>query len=204
MKKLLLLLCSAALFSNGMTEAMAAAPSAPVWNPDDTAPMTNDVASAAARARATHCTTPSCQAIIVIHELVDIARFEAGDANGLASIRASNRPQIAGRRLNRVLLRHPELYGPVCATGAKLISRFRAGPGVYEWWVPIQLMINAVDMDLRDHGHCAWDLVAALPKDPANNEIRLNASSLCVSGIENQHRPKAACDVLIQGLNPPQ
>ncbi len=129
MNKLLLLLCTAMFCCNGMIGAMAAAPSAREWNPDDTAPMTNDVASAAARARATHCRTPSCKAIIVIHELVDIARFDLGDANGLASIRASNRPQIAGRRLDRMLLRHPDLYGPVCATGAKLISRFRVGPG---------------------------------------------------------------------------
>ena len=68
MKKLLLLLCSMAFCCNGMNAA-AATLSTPVWNPDDTAPMTDDVASAAARARATHCETPSCKAIIVIHEL---------------------------------------------------------------------------------------------------------------------------------------
>ena len=202
MKRLLLLLCSAILCCNGMTEATAAALPAPVWNPDDTAPMTNDVASAATHARAIHCKTPSCRAIIVIHELVDIARFEDGDANGLASIRASNRPQIAARRLDRVLLNHPDLYGPVCATGAKLISRFRLAPGVYEMIVPVQLLINGVDMDLHDHGHCAQDLLAALPKDPANDQVRLNAQCLCVNGDENQPRPKAACDSLIHGLNP--
>ena len=103
-----------------------------MWDPDDTAPMTDDVASAAAHARSTHCKTPSCKAIIVIHELIDIARFEDGDANGLASLYAGNRPQIAGRRLDRVLLRHPDLYRRVCATGVTLISRVRAGPGVYE------------------------------------------------------------------------
>ncbi len=102
-----------------------------------------------------------------------------------------------------MLLRHPELYGPVCATGAKLISLFGLAPDTYDMIVPTQLMINAVDMDLRDHGHCARDLVATLPQDPANDDIRFNANSLCVKGVENQHRPKAACDVLIQGLDPP-
>ena len=201
MKKLLVLLCSAAFCCSGMTEAMADAPSTPRWNPDDTAPMTDDVASAAAHARATHCKTPSCNAIIIIHELIDILRFDVGDANGVASLNTGNRPQIAGRRLDRVLLRHPDLYAAVCATGGKLIARFGRAPEFYEMIVPVQLLINSIDMDLRDHGHCAQDLLAVLPKDHADDEVRLNANTLCVNGIENHDRPKAACDVLIQGLD---
>ncbi|WP_428377365.1 hypothetical protein [Lichenicoccus sp.] len=59
-----------------------------------------------------------------------------------------------------------------------------------------------MDIDLRDHGHCARDLLAALPKEPANDVIRRNASSLCANGDENHHRPKAACDALMRGLKP--
>ena len=204
MKKLLVLLCFAALCCSGMTGALAVAPAAPEWSPDDTPPMQDDVASAAAHARASHCKTPSCKAIIVIDKLVPIAWFEAGDANGRASILGYGRPQIAGRRLDRILLRHPGVYGPVCATDARLISRFRLGPGVYEMIVPVQLLMSSVDMDLRNHGNCAQDLLAALTKDPANKEVRLTAQSLCVNCYENHYRPKAACDVLIHGLKAEQ
>ena len=199
MKMHLVLFCAAALCCSGMPATKGtAAPAA--WNPDDTAPMTNDIASAAAHARAIHCRTPSCKAIIVIHELLDIARYEAGDANGVASLYLGNRPKIAGRRLDRALLDHPSLYGPVCTTGAKLISRLQFTPGVYEIFLPVQLLVNAVDIDLRDHGHCTQDLLASLPKDPISDEIRSNAQSLCVEGIENHDRSKEACDVLIKGL----
>ena len=182
MRNLLVLLCSLALCCNGMTGTMAAAPSAPVWDPDDTAPMMNDVASAAAHARAAHCRTWSRKAIVVIHKLVDIARFEDGDANGLASL--GNRPQIAVRRLDRLLLRHPDLYQPVCATGAKLISRFQLATDVYEMIVPVQRLVNGVEMDLHDHGHCAQDFLAALPKQPANDQARLNAQNLCAKATK--------------------
>ena len=112
MRRLLAPLCLAALCCSGMAAGKGDAASV-AWSPDDTAPMTNDVASAAAHARAIHCQTPSCKAIIVIHELIDIARYEDGDANGIASLHLGNRPKIAGRRLDRVLLDHPHLYGPV-------------------------------------------------------------------------------------------
>ena len=114
MKNLLLLLCWVVFWCNGMTGATAAVPSVPVWNPDDTALMADNVASAAAHA------------------------------------------------------------------------------------------INGVETDLHDHGHCAQDLLATLPKVPANDQVRLNAQSLCVGGYENHDRPKAACDVLIHGLKAEQ
>ena len=201
MKKIFCLLCIAALCYSNVLAAQAAIPAGAMWNPDDTTPTLIDVASAAARARATRCNTASCKAIIVINELIDIARYEDGDANGVASLYRGTRPQIAGRRLDHALLDHPALFGPVCATGAKLMRKVRLGPGIYEMIVPVQLLINGVDMDLRDHGHCARDLVAALPEAAANAEVRQNAHVLCIHGDENQHRPRAACDVLIQGLH---
>ncbi len=201
MRTLFALLCLGALCCNGFTPSLrAAAPAASAWNPDDTAPMTNDVASAAAHVRTVHCKTSSCKAIIIIHELADIAIFEIGDANGVASLYTGNRPAIAGRRLDRILLNHPEMYGAVCATGAKLISRFQLAPDVYDMIIPVQLLLSAVDMDLRNHGHCTRDLLAALPKNTTNDEVRSNAQSLCDSDSENHSRPKAACHVLISGL----
>ena len=101
--------------------------------------------------------------------------------------------------MNRVLLDHPELYGPVCATGVKLLSRVRPDSG--EIFVPVTLLVHGVDIDLRDRGHCAQDLVAALPRDPGNDQIRINARDLCVAGDENYPRPKTVCAVLVEGVD---
>lgn len=199
MTRLSILLC-AATFACAATGAARAetSPSASSWDPDGTAPTAHDVAAAAARARASHCRTPSCKAIITIHELVRIALYEIGDANGGASL-YGNRPRIAGRRVNHVLLDHPELYGPVCAMGVKLLSHVRPDSG--EIFIPVTLLVHGVDIDLRDHGHCAQDLVAALPRDPGNDQIRINARDLCVAGDEDHPRPKAACAVLVEGVD---
>ena len=200
MTRLSILLCAATFACAAVSAARAeTAPPASGWDPDGTAPTVHDVASAAARARATHCRTPSCKAIITIHELVDILYYEFGDANGIASLYVGNRPQIAGRRVNRTLLDHPELYGPVCAMGVKLLSRVRPDSG--EIFIPVMLLMNSVDIDLRDHGRCERDLVAALPRDPANDQIRINARDLCVAGDEDHPRPKAACAVLVEGVD---
>ncbi|WP_428391308.1 hypothetical protein [Lichenicoccus sp.] len=165
--------------------------------------MTRDVASAAAHARKIGCRTPSCRAIIVIHELLLIERFEEGDANGVNSLYTGDRPRIAGRRLDRVLLDHPELYGPVCATGVRLVSHFHYQTDMEGFVVPIQLLVQGVDMDLRNHGHCVRDLLDALPRDPANDQIRVDARDLCLGDDENHHRPQAACDALARSFGPP-
>ena len=198
MTKLSVLLCVAVLASAAAGGAAGAATplSSSRWDLDETAPTLDDVASAAAHARAMHCRTSSCRANIVIHELADIAEYEIGDTNGGRSL--GNRPQIAGRRLDRALLDHPELYGPVCEMAVKFVSRVH--PDLNVMFIPVTPLMNGVDMDLRDHGHCARDLVAALPRDPANDLIRINARDVCVNGYENHHRPQAACAVLAEGV----
>ena len=196
------LFCAAILAFAAIGAARSAAvASVSVWDPDMTAPSVDDVAAAAARARAAHCRTSSCKAIVAIHELADNLQYEFGDENGENEY-IGNRPAVAGRRLDRVLLDHPELYGPVCATGAKLISR--VDPDTGEIFIPVLLLLHAVDMDLRDRGHCTHDLVAALPKDIRNDQIRINARTLCVNGDENHHRPNIACAVLVEGVDEKQ
>ncbi|WP_428377364.1 hypothetical protein [Lichenicoccus sp.] len=108
MNKALVLLYAAVCYG-GTTGPMAAAAPVHEWNPDDTLPTSEDVASAAARARSTHCESPACKAIILINELVDIEKFQDGDANGVASLFLGKRPHIAGRRLDQVLLTRPAL-----------------------------------------------------------------------------------------------
>ena len=174
-------------------------PSESRWDPNETAPTVDDVASAAAHARATHCRTSSCKAIIVIHELSDIVEYEIGDTNGGHSL--GNRPRIAGQRLDRTLLDHPELYEPVCAMAVKLVSRVHPNGEIF---IPVLLLVHGVDMDLRDHGHCARDLVAALPRDPANDLVRVNARDSCFYGDEKHDRSKAACAVLVDGVKEKQ
>ncbi len=179
----------------------AAVPSASSWNPDETAPIEHDVASAAAHARATHCRTSSCKAIIIIHELSDIEEYKIDHdiegPHGAVLLMPGNWPKIADRRLHRSLLDHPERYGPVCAMAVKLVSRVHPGGEIF---IPVTLLVHGVDMDLRGHGHCAQDLVTALPRDPANDLIRINARDLCVYGDEKHERSKAACAVLVEGV----
>ena len=95
MTRLSILLCVAtvACAATGMARAATVLP-ASGWDPDGTMPTVHDVALAAAQARATHCRTPSCKAIITIHELADITRYEIGDANGLASLHVGNRSPV--------------------------------------------------------------------------------------------------------------
>ena len=197
-----ILLCVAALGFAASCDARRAPTSlVALWDPDQTAPTVHDVASAAARAHTTHCRTSPCKAIIVIHELAGIWLYEVGDANGVASLNVGNRPEIAGELLDRILLNHPELYVPFCATGTKLISHVRIDSGPGEILIPVLLLVNGVDIDLRDHGHCARDLVAALPRAPANDEIRINARESCENSDENHHRPRIACTILADGVD---
>ena len=162
-------------------------------------PTVAGVASAAAHAQATRCETSFCKAIVIIDELMDIAQYEIGDANGVASLYLGDRPEVAGRLLRQALLDHSELFGPVCVTATMLISRVH--PELGQIFVPVTLLVNSVDMDERDHGHCAQTLVAALPYDPGNDQIRLNARRLCINGDENQHRSKTACAALARGVD---
>lgn len=200
MARHLLLLSWLTLSSVGASSAAGSMlPSGSSWDPDTTTPLVQDVASAAAHARATRCVTPSCRAIIVIDELVGIAQYDFGDANGVASLYLGKRPGIAEHRLDRALLDHPALYSPVCAAAVTLVSRVHPEPE--EIFVPVVLLVNGVDMDLRGRRGCARALVGALPRDPANDQIRMNARDLCVTGFENQRRPGAACAILVQGVD---
>ena len=184
------------LVTTGM--ACLAAP----WNPDDTAPFERDVAQAADHARRIKCDTSSCKAIIVIDEVVkgEMKKFENVNKDIPYSDEAA---RTAARTLNAALLDHSALYVPVCQTSARLLSRFHNGPDVPDIAVPIQLLIESVDMDIRDHGHCARDLITALPTDKANVQIRLDAHVGCVNGDDNHRRTRAACDTLIPGMSDP-
>lgn len=172
------------------------------WSPDDTAPFERNVEQAANHARRIGCKTSSCKAIIVINDVIksENKKFENVNKDILYSDEAG---RTAARALNTVLLNHPILYAPVCQMSVRLLSRFHNGPKVPDIAVPVQLLIQSVDMDIRNHGHCAHDLITALPADKANIEIRLDAHVGCVNGDDNHRRTRAACDTLIPGMTDP-
>ena len=172
------------------------------WNPDNTAPFVRDVAQAADYARRIRCDTSSCRAIIVVDEIIKAEGRKFRDVNKdiLYSDKAG---RTAARTLNAALLDHPAMFAPVCQVSARLLSRFHNGPDVPDIAVPVQLLVESVDMDIRDHGHCAHDLITALPADKANIEIRLDAHVLCVNDDNNHRRTRAACDMLIPGMTDP-
>ncbi len=181
---------------------MASVCLAATWSPDNTAPFVRDVAQAADHARRIGCGTSSCKAIIVIDEIIKAESRKSSNVNKdvLYSDKAA---RTAARTLNAALLDHPALYAPVCRMSARLLSRFHNGPDVPDIAVPVQLLIESVDTDIRDHGHCAHDLITALPADKANLEIRLDAHVLCVNDDNNHRRTRAACDTLIPGMTDP-
>ena len=119
---------------------------------------------------------------------MNIAQYELGEANGVASLYLGRRPEVAGHRVDHALLDHPELYGPVCAAASRLVSRVH--PDLEQIFIPVVLLVNSVDMDLHDHGRCARTLVKALPRDPANDQIRINARRLCIKDFEDQRRSR--------------
>jgi len=172
------------------------------WNADETAPFERDVAQAADHARRIGCETSSCKAIIAIDEVVrgEMKKYENVNKDVLYSDEAA---RTAARTLNAALLNRPALYVPVCQMSARLLSRFHNGLDVPDIAVPVQLLIESVDMDIRDHGHCAHDLITALPADKANIEIRLDAHVACVNGDDSHRRTRAACDMLIPGMTDP-
>ena len=175
---------------------------AAAWNPDDTRPFVRDVAQAAGHAQKIGCGTSSCKAIIVIGEVVKAEIHKYDDVIG-GALYSDKAARTAARTLNAALLDHPALFGPVCQMSTRLLSRFHNGPDVPDITVPVQLLIESVDMDIRDHGHCAHDLITALPADKANIKIRLGAHALCVNDDNNHRRTRAACDTLIPGMIDP-
>ena len=181
---------------------MGSACLAATWSPDDTPPFVRDVGQAADHAQRIGCRTSSCKAIIVIDEVVKAETHKYDDVIG-GALYSDKAARTAARTLNAALLDHPALYAPVCQMSIKLLSRFHNGPDVPDIIVPVQLLIESVDMDVRDHGHCAHDLITALPADKANIEIRLDAHVACVNGDDNHRRTRAACDTLIPGMTDP-
>ncbi len=159
-------------------------------------PATVDgIAAAASRVKTARCRTSACRAIVVIDRVLQISddsivniRFGAVDDN--------DQPRIARRRLEQLLLRHKALYGPTCVMAARIMSRINLASDPDQLSPGVVLTGTAVDMDRRDHGHCATRLMAALPRVPDNDRIRINSRALC---LEDHPHPRAACDALARG-----
>ena len=179
----------------------SSAPTAAGWDPDDTLPTVDAVKAAAGRARAERCRTPSCQGIETIDGLIRIVLYVVDNASmsGLPGPLPYSTARI-WRRLHQVLFNRPDLYGPFCAASVRLLEKVSPDPD--EILVPVTLLADGVDVDLRSHLHCAHDMVAALPKSPAIDQVRINAYDTCTSPYDRHPRPEAACETLVQGLPP--
>ena len=138
--------------------------------------------------------------MMVIHGIGSIYRDEWDneiERNG--AIYENGQGAIAHRRLEHLLLCHRALFAPVCAMSTNIMARIHLSPDPDAMTVGVELMDTAVDMDLRGGGHCAADLVAALPRDTENDRIRINSQSLCLGDDVGHPRPNAACDALAKG-----
>ncbi len=171
----------------------------PRGDPNDTAPTFAALKAAIARARAERCRTPSCQAIEAIDGLMQIVTYTE-DNEEMGSARLLFSPAVVRRRRGRALLDRRDLYAPFCATSTKILSRVPAKPDPDNDSLLRTLLEAAVDVDLRNHGHCAGDMVAAMPKSPAIDQLRKDAYHACENPFDGHPPPKAACRTLVKGL----
>ena len=186
----------------------AAPPDILPFDLDRLQPSIPDVAAAAARARAARCDAPACRAVIVLDKLDRIAQYLQGDLSKVPGGHMAMRPNptegsvaVADQRTEHVLLQHPELFGPFCALGVTLIARLPADANRYE--VSMQLLTQAMEIDIRDHRHCTRDMLDALPHTPVATDLRISASDSCVGLRYRRHEPFSWCDILTRNLSPP-
>ena len=171
-----------------------AAPTGSVLNLDDTEPTVDDVAAAAARARAVRCPTPACQAIEAVDQLMKIEAFE-DDHEQMGTARIMYSEPLVWRWRRRVLLDRPALYPAFCAAGARLLGRVLPGTEGSTAF-SATLLVAAVDIDLRSHADCVRDMVAALPRSPETDAVRVTAEDFCRS--DWHARPRVACEALVK------
>lgn len=162
--------------------------------------------AAAVRAKVTHCGTDDCKSMILLDYLVrNAALYEAGDANGIASITGRNRLVRAGKRLDAHLLAHPELYPRMCTFFVKYLDIVASGnetyDSLYASMVPAQIFLSAVDMDLLSGGHCAEKISPFYRRkiERANTDY---VTRLCIGGFENHNRPESACNIIKRNALP--
>lgn len=160
----------------------------------------------AVRAKVTHCGTDDCKSMILLDYLVrNTAIYEAGDANGIASITGRDRLVRAGKRLDAHLLDHPELYAPMCTFFIKYLDIVGNGnetyDSLYASMVPAQIFLSAVDMDLLSDGHCVEKIAPFYRRkiERANTDY---VTRLCTGGFENHSRPEAACNIIKNNAEP--
>ena len=79
------------------------------------------------------------------------------------------------------------------------MSRIDLASNIHELSTGVTLVEAAIDMDARDHGHCARRLMAALPRIPDNDRIRINSRDVCIADLANHPHERAACEALAQG-----
>jgi len=146
--------------------------------------------------------------MILLDYLVNnIQLFEAGDANGVASIMGRGRIMTAGRRLDYHFLRHRELYRPMCAFSVRYLQNIK-GPltgddPLYAYFVPTQIFLNAVDMDVRDGGHCTEQVTPFFLNTQAGREVRHKTYEFCINEDANHRRPAAICNLIADDKVPP-
>ena len=162
---------------------------------DDTMPTRSGIAAAASSAHAVRCRTLNCRAVEAIDELMKIVSYE-DDNEEMGSAKILYSELAVWRWRRRALLDRPNLYPAFCTTGAKLLGR--VSPGSDEIDVSVTLLVAAVDVDLRSRMSCVRDMVAALPRSPAADDVRIAAHNACT--YDWHPRPRAACDTLVDGL----
>ncbi|MCW4589331.1 hypothetical protein NO263_01845 [Gluconacetobacter entanii] len=142
--------------------------------------------------------------ILLDYLVQNVGLYLSNDANGAASVLVPHGRTIrADMRLQNKLLNHRELYAPFCAFIVNYLSGINKQTGsnetAYASFVPAQIALSAVDMDIHDGGHCAQQITPFFASRPDDRDY---AFSLCIGGYENPHRPQSACNVIKENVKP--
>jgi len=132
-------------------------------------------------AHASHCGSVQCKSLETIAQAMDILMAAQATSMGVTTPVPANRDQTTAKRLNLILLNHPEEFGPVCDALSKLAHQYPPG----DLFVAVGSMQLAIRMDLKTRpsapGGCLSKLLDAFPESTQAETAITNARILCAN-----------------------
>jgi hypothetical protein len=176
-----------------VTDARAAQLSGPIFDMGQILPTSRAVEHAADHARALHCRTPDCVALMTIDDAFEVISDSNATTMGITRPLPIARPARIKRLFRVRLLSHPERFAAICARSADLASRFGAGDDPDpDLFLSTSIILIAYLMDSTGHGQCLPTVLSAFPYLPPSDVAISNAHQLC----STSHWANASCDAI--------
>jgi hypothetical protein len=154
-------------------------------------PATEAVEQTADRARALHCKTPDCVALMTIDDTFGVINQSMATTVGVTRPLPIARPARINRLFRVRLLSHPERFAAICARSVDLASQFGRDSDLEpDPFLSTSIILIAYLMDSTGHGQCLSAVLAAFPHLPTSDVAIANARDIC----GYRHWAKASCD----------